>query len=49
MKEIQREKKMEVDTLSRARGALPDIPEINNYDAAYYHYALNIMDAASKS
>lgn len=27
----------------------PDIPEINNYDSAYRHYALNIMEAASKT
>lgn len=30
--------------------SLPDIREINNYDAAAYrHYALNIVEAASKT
>lgn len=37
------------DGLSKARGALPDIPEINNYDSAHRHYALNIVEAASKT
>lgn len=37
------------DGLSKARGALPDIPEINNYDSAHRHYALNIVEATSKT
>lgn len=45
----QKGKELRKKRIKKARGNLSDIPEINNYDAAYYHYALNIVEAASKT
>lgn len=39
----------EGEFIESSRRSPADIPEINNYDSAYRHYALNIVEAASKT